>query len=94
MDKITEKIFKSKLFVILTPLCNFVLFLTAGFLMRNEPYVIGYNFVSTYYRADMKKVLGIWLIGLAVSLLVFLVCILIRKAYLPSTDENEAPSDK
>jgi len=38
--------------------------------------------------------MGIWLIGLAVSLLFFLICILIRKIYLTSANNNEAASDK
>jgi len=50
--------------------------------------------VSTYYKFNIKNAMGIWLIGLAVSLLFFLICILIRKIYLTSANNNEAASDK
>ena len=85
-----KNVFKSKLFVMITPLVNMVLFIVAGILMSYKPYVYGYNLVSTSYRFSMKNAVGIWLIGLAVSLLVFLVCVLIRKMSIGSADDNKA----
>ena len=85
-----KNVFKSKLFVITMPLVNMVLFIVAGILMSYEPYVRGYNLVGTSYLFSMKNAVGIWLIGLAVSLLVFLVCVLIRKMSIGSADDNKS----
>ncbi|MBE6638814.1 MAG: hypothetical protein E7616_05085 [Ruminococcaceae bacterium] len=70
------------------------MFLIAGRLLGYEPHTTGYTLVSTYYKFNIKNAMGIWLIGLAVSLLFFLICILIRKIYLTSANNNEAASDK
>ena len=72
------------------PLVNMVLFIVAGILMSYEPYVHGYSLVGTSYLFSMKNAVGIWLIGLAVSLLVFLVCVLIRKMSIGSADDNKS----
>ena len=80
-----EKIFKSKLFLVLPPAVNLALFWIAGVLLSFDPYVSGRvsNYfggeTTTEYIFNIKKAIGIGLIGLAVSLLVLLVCVLIRK---------------
>jgi hypothetical protein len=94
-----EKIFKHKLFIILSPAITFVLFFIAGFLLGYQPKVSGrvsgggYYSVSitgstsTEYVFMVRNAIGIWLIGLAIALLVFLVCVLIQKQYL-GTDKK------
>lgn len=92
-----EKIIKSKAFLFLTPMINFVLFFVAGILLSYVPYTSGKTYgitgtttgkTSTEYIFSIKNAIGIWLIGIAVSLLVLLVCILIRKIFL-KTSGNE-----
>ena len=93
-----EKILRHKLFIILTPAITFVLFFIAGFLLGYQPKVKGsvsgggyisvHGSTSTVYAFMIRNAIGIWLIGLAVALLVFLVCVLIQKQYL-GTVENK-----
>ena len=90
-----EKILKHKLFIILTPAITFVLFFIAGFLLGYQPNVSGRvsgsyvvsGSTSTNYTFMIRNAIGIWLIGLAVTLLVFLVCILIQKQYLGTVEK-------
>ena len=90
-----DKIFKHKLFIILTPAITFVLFFIAGFLLAYQPKVTGSvsggyfisGSTSTTYTFMIRNAIGIWLIGLAVTLLVFLVCILIQKQYLGTVEK-------
>ena len=94
-----DKIFKHKLFIILTPAITFVLFFIAGFLLAYQPKVTGRvtgtivsyakisGSTSTQYLFMIRNAIGIWLIGLAVTLLVFLVCILIQKQYLGTVEK-------
>ena len=92
-----EKILKSKAFVFLTPILNFVLFFVAGILLSYVPYVSGKTSgssgyttgkTSTEYIFSIKNAIGIWLIGIAVSLLVLLVCVLIKKIMLKASDNK------
>ena len=77
---------------------SFVLFLIAGVQLSYLPVVSGsvkgMTYVSgkieTQYLFSMKHAMGIWLIGVAVSLLVLLTCILIRKTVINSFDESES----
>ena len=90
-----DKIFKHKLFIILTPAITFVLFFIAGFLLAYQPNVTGRvsgsyfisGSTSTQYLFMIRNAIGIWLIGLAVALSVFLVCVLIRKQYLGTVEK-------
>ena len=92
-----DKIFKSKIFVIITPIITFFLFLISGWLVSYLPYtsgsVSGLYFTSgsttTTYEFRINNAIGIWLIGLAISLLVLLICVLIRKVYLCSKTKIE-----
>ena len=93
-----DKIFKSKIFVIITPIITFFLFLISGWLVSYLPYtsgrVYGTSVVTsgstiTTYRFRINNAIGIWLIGLAISLLVLLICVLIRKVYLCSETKIE-----
>ena len=43
---------------------------------------------STEYIFSIKNAIGIWLIGLVVSLVVLLLCILVRKVYLRTADNK------
>ena len=92
-----EKILKSKAFVFLTPILNFVLFFVAGILLSYVPYVSGKTYgasgfssgnTSTEYVFSIKNAIGVWLIGIAVSLLVLLVCVLIKKTMLKASDNK------
>lgn len=91
-----EKIFQHKLFIILAPVITFVLFFIAGFLLGYQPNVSGsvsgatwvYGSTSTNYVFMIRDAIGIWLIGLAVALLVFLICVLIRKQYLGANGQE------
>lgn len=94
---VIEKILKHKLFIILTPAITFVLFFIAGFLLGYQPNVSGrvsggsygvYGSTSTNYTFMIRNAIGIWLIGLAVTLLVFLVCILIQKQYWQAVENK------
>ena len=82
------KILKSKIFLMLTPIINFVLFFVAGFLLGKQPNVHGLQLTQTDYLFSIERAVGIWLIGLAVSLLVLLICILIRKISLQTSNNN------
>lgn len=81
------------IFVIITPLITLALFVGAGFYLGYVPKVtgsVGGYFMTTgstdtEYIFRLKQAIGIWLIGLAFSILVLLVCILIRKLYLKPT---------
>ena len=93
-----DKIFKSKIFVIITPIITFFLFLISGWLVSYLPHtsgrVYGTSVVTsgstiTTYRFRINNAIGIWLIGLAISLLVLLICVLIRKVYLCSKTKIE-----
>ena len=93
-----DKIFKSKIFVIITPIITFILFLISGWLVSYLPHtsgrVYGTSVVTrgstiTTYRFRINNAIGIWLIGLAISLLVLLICVLIRKVYLCSKTKIE-----
>ena len=97
-----DKIFKSKIFVIITPIITFFLFLISGWLVSYLPYTSGrvYGTSSQYfgstsgsttttYEFRINNAIGIWLIGLAISLLVLLICVLIRKVYLCSKTKIE-----
>ena len=92
-----DKIFKSKIFVIITPIITFFLFLISGWLVSYLPYTSGsvrsHPFVTgsttTTYEFRINNAIGIWLIGLAISLLVLLICVLIRKVYLCSKTKIE-----
>ena len=97
-----DKIFKSKIFVIITPIITFFLFLISGWLVSYLPYtsgsVYGYSTMyggsttgstTTRYIFRINNAIGIWLIGLAISLLVLLICVLIRKVYLCSKTKIE-----
>ena len=91
-----DKIFKSKIFVIITPIITFFLFLISGWLVSYLPYTSGRVFGTMYvegsttttYVFQLKNAIGIWLIGLAISLLVLLICVLIRKVYLCSKSKT------
>lgn len=90
-----EKIFKSKLFPLLTPAVTLVLSMLAGVFLGYQPRVTGstYGYISsvtggrvegatqTLYEFSLTRALGIWLIGIAVSLSVFLLSVLIQKLY-------------
>ena len=92
-----DKIFKSKIFVIITPIITFFLFLISGWLVSYLPYTKGYvrdyafvtGSTTTTYEFRIINAIGIWLIGLAISLLVLLICVLIRKVYLCSKTKIE-----
>ena len=95
-----DKIFKSKIFVIITPIITFFLFLISGWLVSYLPYTSGSVFgfgsvgaikgsTTTTYEFRINNAIGIWLIGLAISLLVLLICVLIRKVYLCSKTKIE-----
>ena len=96
MDEIMDKVLKSKIFLVLTPIITFVLFVVAGILLSYVPHVSGSTSgmtlvtgrTTTEYVFSIKNAVGIWLIGVAVSLLVLLVCILIRKITLKAFDNN------
>ena len=85
------------IFVIITPLITLALFVGAGFYLGYVPKVtgsVGGYFMTTgstdtEYIFRLKRAIGIWLIGLAISLLVFLICVLIRKIYLCSKSKIE-----
>lgn len=74
-----EKFLKSKLFLVLTPTINFILFFVSGILLSYVPHITISAYKSTEYIFSIKNAVGIWLIGIAVTLLVFLVCVLIQK---------------
>ena len=92
-----DKIFKSKIFVIITPIITFFLFLISGWLVSYLPYTTGRVYgigistgsTTTTYEFRIINAIGIWLIGLAISLLVLLICVLIRKVYLCSKTKIE-----
>ena len=97
-----DKIFKSKIFVIITPIITFFLFLISGWLVSYLPYTSGSVYghstmyggsttgsTTTRYIFRINNAIGIWLIGLAISLLVLLICVLIRKVYLCSKSKIE-----
>ena len=88
-----EKIFKSKRFAIIAPIINFVLFAIAGFFLgfvpRSSGYISSYGgSIRTKYAFSFRTAIGVWLIGLAVSFLVFLICVLIQKAFLNDSEEQ------
>lgn len=92
-----NRFLESRLFVALTPLFHFALFLVAGVLLGYVPYVSGattgasgytHGETVTEYVFRINHAAGIWLIGAAVSLLVLLVCLLIRKISLRSAENN------
>lgn len=97
-----EKVFKSKWFVFLTPAFSLVLFLIAGWLLGYVPKVTGdvwgtqygsSGYTRTQFVFSMRNAVGIWLIGVAVSLLIFLVCVFIQKLYFLAADKHSEISD-
>lgn len=94
-----DKIFKSKIFVVVMPIITFLLFLIAGWQVSYLPYTRGdtYGFISsiaggtvkgsttTTYVFHINNAIGVWLIGFVISISVLLMCVLIRKVYLGYT---------
>ena len=92
-----DKFFKSKLFVVLAPTLNFLLFIVAGVKLSYVPHISGYTSgasgftkgeTTTEYVFSINNAIGIWLIGIATSLLMLLVCVLIRKISLKSAENK------
>ena len=89
-----EKFFRSKFFVILTPIITLAMFFVAGIFLSYIPYVSGKSYTGsgityTTYIFRIRNAIGIWLIGIAVSILVLLVCILISKINSKSVDDDK-----
>lgn len=89
-----KKFLSSKLFVILTPILTLAIGGVAGWLLGYQPNITGSTsgFVgmyggnvtgstSTTYVFQMKTAIGYWLLAIAISLVAFLLCVLIRKVY-------------
>ena len=69
------------------PIIILILFVIAGFLLgyRVNVYVLA---AITRYEFSITKAIGIWLIGLAISLLTLLVSILVDKVLFKSLDNK------
>ena len=92
-----DRFLRSKFFVVLAPIINLVLFIVAGVMLSYVPNVSGmtsgssgltWGNTTTKYIFSIKNAIGIWLIGVAVSFLILLVCILISKINTKSADDN------
>lgn len=84
-----KKILSSKCFVILTPLLTLIMGLGAGWLLSyqspmrfNRPSddLIG-STLADEYVFQIRVAFGYWLLALIFSLIVLLLCILIKKQY-------------
>lgn len=89
-----NKFLSSKLFVILTPTLTFIIGLVAGWLLGYQPNVSGNTngyvgmyggnvsgSTSTTYVFQIKTSVGYWLFALVISLVVLLLCVLIKKQF-------------
>ena len=98
-----KKFFGSKLFVILMPIITLVIGGVAGWLLGYQPMVKGSvsgwsgeyggstsGKTSTEYLFQLKTASGYWLFAIILSLVVFLLCVIIRKQYI---NQNTAKSD-
>lgn len=96
-----KKFLSSKIFIVVFTSLSLILGGIAGWLLGYQPNVSGKVFgastqyggttngsTSTQYIFQIKTACGYWLIALAVTLVVFLLCVLIRKMYLKNTPEN------
>lgn len=90
-----KKFFGSKLFVILMPIITLVIGGVAGWLLGYQPMVTsyagsGYGKTSIEDLFQLKTASGYWLFAIILSLVVFLLCVIIRKQYI---NQNTAKSD-
>ena len=88
-----KKFLSSKFFVIICTVVSMAIGGTVGVLMGFQPQVSGYSTSfggSTYTSYDFRieTACGFWLLALMISFLVMLVCILIRKLYIPKDDKQ------
>lgn len=74
--------FKSKLFVAVTTIISFVLSIAAGWGSGYVPIAEGYPDTVTHLEFSFKVALGHWAIGFAITVLVFLACLAVRRLYL------------
>ncbi len=78
--------FKSRAFVVITTMLTLALGIAMGFLLGYKSTVrsTGGSTGITYntYSPDLKLALGYWALALMITILVFLICCLIRKVYL------------
>ena len=101
------KIFSSKLFVVISTAVTAALGGVAGWLLAYQPSVNGAAYgqiingyggvsglVETKYVFSAKIAVGYWLLALAITFLVLLVAVLIRKIYLREAIEKQAEAEE
>ena len=97
-----NKFLRSRFFVAIFTFLSFILGGIAGWLLGYQPYVSGKvngyssefggstkGSTSTEYVFQIKTACGYWLIALAITLVVFLLSVLVRKMYLKNNSEND-----
>lgn len=88
-----SKFFRSKWFVAITTIISLALSIVAGWgsgyvpIAYGKPGVINGG-VATHLEFSFKVAAGHWAIGFAVTVLVFVACVAVRKLYL-----NKAEND-
>ena len=78
-----EKLLKSKLFIILTPIIVFIVGIGAGYLLGYQPHhrIVGtYTYIEYHFR--IETAIGYWLLALILSIITLLLCVIIRNHYL------------
>lgn len=96
-----RRFFSSKIFIIVFTLFSFIAGAIAGWLLGYQPKVNGTVFgsstmyggtttgsTSTKYVFQFKTACGYWLIALVATIIVFLLCVLINKAYVGNNADN------
>lgn len=76
-----NKFLSSKILVIFTPIITFIVGFVAGWLLGYQSEAGGYLQTYTEYNFQIRTAIGYWLFALIISLVVLLLCILIKKQY-------------
>ena len=75
-----KKIFTNKLFLILTPTITFIISIVAGYLLGFETLStqgFGHDYRYNFSKFNFRLAFGYWLIGIILTLIVFLLCVMI-----------------
>lgn len=81
-----EKIFRSKLFVIIIPIIVLAIGIAAGTLLGLHPKIVAGYTTATTYVFRIKTAIGYWLLALILSIITTLLCVIIRKQYINKSE--------
>ena len=85
---------RSKFFVPISTAASLVISLVAGILLGSQPETSGrvtggYGSVDTDHVFQFRVALGYWLLGLLLTAVVCLLCVLVRAHFLQSAEKEE-----